>query len=91
MSDKGKKHGYNTSISYGDGKHTIIEMTWTRLTKVIKETELRKLWNKLSSQAKSAFGDKTNTYGCALGYDAMLCDGPNYMVIWNRSIIAVKK
>lgn len=91
LSDKRKKVGYNSSICYGNGKHTISEMTWTRPPKIIKETELTKIWSKLSSQEKSAFGNNMNTYGCALGYDAMLCDGPNYMVIWNRSIIAVKK
>ncbi len=91
LSDKRKKVGYNSSIYYGNGKHTITEMTWTRPPKIIKETELTKIWSKLSGQEKSAFGNNMNTYGCALGYDAMLCDGPNYMVIWNRSIIAVKK
>ena len=32
-----------------------------------------------------------NTYACALGYDAIYCEGVNYIVVLNRSIIAVKK
>ena len=50
-----------------------------------------KAWCRLTPSQRAKFGNHENTYGCALGYDAMYCDGVDYMVIWNRSIIAVKK
>lgn len=90
LSDRAKQDAYDSSICYGNGKHTISEMTFTRMPKIIKQTELSRMWNKLTDEQQQKFGDNMNTYGCALGYDAMYCDGPNYMVIWNRSIIAVK-
>ena len=70
-------------------------MTFTRKPKIIKETELEALWRKLNDATKIKFGDKgheegRNTYACALGYDVMYTTR-DYMVIWNRSIIAVKK
>ena len=64
-------------------------MTWTRKPKIITREELDKKWENLTKEQKEAFGNHMNTYGCALGYDAMYCNGNNYMVIWNRSIIAV--
>lgn len=91
LSDSYKQEGYNDSICYGNGRHTISEMTWTRIPRVILQTDLHKIWNKLNSAQRQKFGNHPNTYACALGYDAMYCDGVNYMVIWNRSIIAVKK
>ena len=65
-------------------------MTWTRTPKIIKHTELIAMWRKLTPAQRAKFGNHENTYACALGYDAMYCEGVNYMVIWNRSIIAVK-
>lgn len=95
LTARAKLNAYNSSMCYGNGRHTISEMTWTRPPKIIKQTDLKKMWDKLPQKTRDAFGGNNpynmNTYGCALGYDAMLCDGPNYMVIWNRSIIAVKK
>lgn len=93
LTEAAKRKAYNESYSYGYGcsNPTISEMTFTRKPKIIKQTDLRNIWGKLDSAAKAKFGNHMNTYACALGYDAMLCDGPNYMVIWNRSIIAVKK
>ena len=86
-----KDRAYRDSIGYGGGRHTISEMTWTRRPNIIGQTELYKKWNGLSSNQKRMFDNNPNTYACALGYDAMYCDGVDYMVIWNRSIIAVKK
>lgn len=86
-----KQDAYHDSRCYGGRDATIYEMTFTRKPKIITQKELRKKWRSLSSKVQAAFGDNENTYGCALGYDAMYCDGPNYMVIWNRSIIAIKK
>lgn len=51
-----------------------------------------KTWCRLTPSQRAKFGNHENTYGCALGYDGMYCDSYNpYMVIWNRSIIAVKR
>lgn len=91
LTDSCKNEAYNDSICYGNGSHTISEMTWTRIPKIIKQSDLYDMWRKLTPAQRRAFGNNENTYACALGYDAMYCDGPNYMVIWNRSIIAVKK
>ena len=91
LTDSCKNEAYNDSICYGYGSHTISEMTWTRIPKIIKQSDLYDMWRKLTPAQRRAFGNHENTYACALGYDAMYCDGPNYMVIWNRSIIAVKK
>lgn len=91
LTDRLKEMAKNESLSYGYGRHTLTEMTWTRKPRVIKATELERRWDRLSYREQKRFGGHINTYGCALGYDAMYCDGPNYMVIWNRSIIAVKK
>ncbi len=91
LSDSRKQRAYDSSECYGDGRHTLTEMTWTRMPKIIKASELRAMWSKLSAAEQARYGNHRNTYGCALGYDAMYCDGVNYMVIWNRSIIAVKK
>lgn len=90
LSDSRKQEGYESSVCYGNGNHTLLEMTWTRKPKIIMQRDLRTMWNKLSRTQQKAFGYNENTYACALGYDAMYCDGPNYMVVWNRSIIAVK-
>ena len=86
-----KRSAYSGSISYGRGRHTISEMTFTRVPKIIEQSDLTDKYRKLSTAEKMRFGMNPNTYACALGYDGMYCDGPNYMVIWNRSIIAVKK
>ena len=93
--DNRKKYAYDSSICYGNGNHTISEMTWTRKPKIIKQDDLLAMWNKLHPKQKLRYGgtsdEYANTYACALGYDAMYCEGVNYMVIWNRSIIAIKK
>lgn len=90
LSDGERKRAYSSSISYGKGNHTITEMTWVRKPRIIKQSELKNMWRKLTPKQRRNFGNHENTYACALGYDGMYCDGPNYMVIWNRSIIAVK-
>lgn len=86
-----KRSAYDSSVSYGHGRHTISEMTFTRVPKIIEQSDLIDEYRKLSTAEKMKYGMNPNTYACALGYDGMYCDGPNYMVIWNRSIIAVKK
>jgi hypothetical protein len=91
LSTSNKQTAYSDSRCYGDRNATISEMTFTRPPRLIKQIELESKWNKLTREQQSAFGYNQNTFGCALGYDAMLCRGVNYMVIWNRSIIAVKK
>lgn len=91
ISDNRKKNAYAESYSYGRSGCKISEMTFTRKPKIILQTELRAMWQKLSISEMAKYGNHENTYACALGYDAMYCEGPNYMVIWNRSIIAVKK
>lgn len=91
LSSSRKRDAYNSSICYGNGKHTISEMTWTRKPNIIKQSDLFDIWRKLSPKQKRAFGNNENTYACALGYDGMYCDRVDYMVIWNRSIIAIKK
>ena len=81
------------SLCYGHGNHTLSEMTWLRKPRIIKQTDLEKLWDKLTDKEQERFGgyNNRNTYAIALGYDAMYCDGVNYIVVWNRSILAVKK
>jgi hypothetical protein len=95
VTERARTRAYNSSIGYGNGEHTISEMTWTRKPKIIRQSELHQMWNNLKPQQKRKFGGTAghfaNTYGCALGYDGMYCDGVDYLVIWNRSIIAVKK
>ena len=81
----------SASASYGNyGQCKTLEMTWLRPPKLIKQTELKHMWKRLSEAQRHKFGNHENTYACALGYDGMYCSGPNYIVIWNRSIIAVK-
>ena len=89
LSRAGRRVAYNSSISYGKGKHTITEMTWTRRPNLIKQSDLEDMWDKLSHEQQKTFGNEANTYACALGFDGMYCEGINYLVIWNRSIIAV--
>ena len=91
LTDSCKSEAYDESIGYGHGSHTISEMTWTRIPKIIKQSDLQDMWSKLTIEQRRKFGNSENTFACALGYDAMYCKGVNYMVIWNRSIIAVKK
>jgi hypothetical protein len=90
LSNTTKKSAYDESAAYGNGSHKTLEMTWLRKPNIIKETDLERMWDNLTEAQKGRYGKHKNTYACALGYDAMYCDGPNYMVIWNRSIIAVK-
>lgn len=91
LTDELKQNARGDSECYGHGSHTLSEMTWTRKPNIIKQTELKDMWSKLTVEQRRKFGNHENTFACALGYDAMYCKGPNYMVIWNRSIIAVKK
>lgn len=93
LSKSGKDNAFMESARYGDGDHVTLEMTWTRKPKLITRHDLEDLWYKLTDDEKLKFGGYggRNAYGCALGFDGMYCNGPNYMVIWNRSIIAVKK
>ena len=85
---------YQESAGYGYGNHKTLELTWTRKPNIIKQEDLFNMWDRLSYKEKMKYGgtDRSfaNTYACALGYDAMYCKGPNYIVVWNRSIIAVK-
>lgn len=90
LSNYGKQNALNDSSYYGHGSHKTLEMTWVRTPKIIKQSDLESMWRKLTPKQRRAFGNHANTYACALGYDAMYCDGVNYMVIWNRSIIAVR-
>jgi hypothetical protein len=84
---------YRESRAYAGGQDaTTLEMTWVRKPNLIKQTELISMWRNLTPSDRKRFGNHENTYGCALGYDGMYCDSYNpYMVIWNRSIIAVKR
>lgn len=91
LTDELKRYAFDESAGYGYGNHKTLEMTWTRIPKIIKYDDLNDLWQKLTSKQRIAFGNNMNTFACALGFDAMYCRGINYMVIWNRSIIAVKK
>ena len=89
---KSKNKAYKSSAAYGTpGSSTTLEMTWVNKPKIIDSAELDKIWNKLSVEEKKKFGDHKNTYACALGYDAKYCDVGNYMVVFNRSNIAVKE
>lgn len=95
LSESRKRAAYNESACYGNGDYKTLEMTWTRKPKMIKQSDLKRMWDRLSVSQKRRFGGVyfeyyANTYACALGYDGMYCDGVDYMVIWNRSIIAVK-
>lgn len=85
---------YAESDSYGYGEHKTLELTWTRKPNIIKQEDLSKLWYKLTDEEKMRYGgidsNYANTYACALGYDAMYCERVGYIVVWNRSIIAVK-
>lgn len=84
---------YRESRAYAGGDSaTTLEMTWARKPNLIKQTDLWNMWCRLTPSQRAKFGNHENTYGCALGYDGMYCDSYNpYMVIWNRSIIAVKR
>lgn len=84
---------YRESRAYAGGQEaTTLEMTWVRKPNLIKQTDLWNMWCRLTPSQRAKFGNHENTYGCALGYDGMFCDSSSpYMVIWNRSIIAVKR
>lgn len=84
---------YRESRAYAGGQGaSTLEMTWVRKPNLIKQTDLWNMWCRLTPSQRAKFGNHENTYGCALGYDGMYCDSYNpYMVIWNRSIIAVKR
>lgn len=84
---------YRESRAYAGGQEaSTLEMTWARKPNLIKQTDLWNMWCRLTPSQRAKFGNHENTYGCALGYDGMYCDSHNpYMVIWNRSIIVVKR
>lgn len=92
LSDKSRKNAFENSVCYGDKRknYTTLELTWTRKPRIIEQTELNNMWRKLTHSQQNRYGTP-NTYACALGYDGMYCyTNVPYMVIWNRSIIAVK-
>jgi len=93
LTDSGKELARSGSRMYGKDAddYTVLEMTFTRKPKIIKEEDLREMWEKLREEQQVLFGKNMSTYGCALGYDAMYCEFNNYMTIWNRSVLAVKK
>lgn len=84
---------YRESRAYAGGQEaSTLEMAWVRKPNLIKQTDLWNMWCRLTPSQRAKFGNHENTYGCALGYDGMFCDSSSpYMVIWNRSIIAVKR
>lgn len=73
---------------YGDG-HTTLTMTWNSKPNIVTKSQLTKEWNNLSSAEQKRFGGHQNTYACAKGYDAVYTSSKNYMVVFNRSKIAV--
>ena len=73
---------------YGD-RHTTLTMTWNSKPNIITESKLDNEWNKLSQAERNKFGNHLNTYACAKGYDAVYTDSYNYMVVFNRSKVAV--
>ena len=92
LTDSLRQSAKEESLEYGEGsEHTFLEMTWVREPRLITDNELGKKWEAMSFKEQDRFGEQRNTYGADLGYDGMYCSGPNYIVIWNRSIIAVKK
>ena len=90
LSDALKRDARAESALYGNIAPKTSEMTFTRKPKIIKDEELKRVWDGLSKAERARYGNHRNTYACLLGYDAIVCEGPNYMVIFNRSIIAVK-
>lgn len=73
---------------YGDGR-TTLKMTWLSKPNIVTESKLNSEWNNLSNSEKSKFGNHKNTYACAKGYDAIYTGSSNYMVVFNRSKVAV--
>lgn len=81
------------SQCYGDGK-TTLKMTWLSKPKIINKATAEREFNKLSTVEKSRYGDPNdphtlNAYVCAKGYDAMRTRSNNYLLIFNRSKLAV--
>lgn len=92
LTDDLKKRAFRSSAVYGNGAHKTMRMTWTRPPRLIKESELKRMAKSFGTTEKLKYGDGgLNTYACALGYDGILCDGIIYVVIFNRSIIAVEQ
>ena len=73
---------------YGDHQSTT-QMTWLSQPKIITNSQLDREWRNLSVSERAKFGDHKNTYACAKGYDAVYTNSSNYMVIFNRSKLAV--
>ena len=73
---------------YGDGQ-TTLRMTWLSKPNIVTESQLNREWSSLSSSDKARFGNHQNTYACAKGYDAVYTSTTNYMVVFNRSKVAV--
>lgn len=73
---------------YGDGQ-TTLKMTWLSKPNIVTERKLTNEWNKLSVAERAKFGNHKNTYACAKGYDAIYTSTSNYMVVFNRSKLAI--
>lgn len=76
------------SQCYGDGK-TTLRMTWNSKPNIVNKSTLEREWNNLSQSDRDKFGNHINTYACAKGYDAMRSRHKLYMVVFNRSKLAV--
>ena len=85
-----REKAYQGSRAYGKGECKTLEMTWTRKPKTIERENLIEMWKKMSNEEKREHGGNENAYACLLGYDAIYCNNVNYIVILNRTIIAVK-
>ena len=73
---------------YGDG-HTVLKMAWLKKPNIVNQSQIESEFNKLSRSEQQKYGDHVNTYACAKGYDAMRASTECYMVIFNRSKVAV--
>ena len=73
---------------YGDGQ-TVLKMAWLSKPNIANENVIRAEFNKLSPAERAKFGNHLNTYACAKGYDAMRTSTSCYMVVFNRSKVAV--
>lgn len=73
---------------YGDGK-TVLKMAWLSKPRIANENKVKAEFNRLSQAEQAKYGYHLNTYVCAKGYDAMRTCGRRYMVVFNRSKVAV--
>lgn len=72
---------------YGDG--TLMTMAWLKKPNIVNQSQIESEFNKLSRSERQKYGDHVNTYACAKGYDAMRASTECYMVIFNRSKVAI--